>query len=49
MGRRARLKLAGKIPHENIFFREDGSQIRNLNDPYDCWRWSHAPDRLRLS
>ena len=37
---RARLKLAGKISHENIFFREDGSQIRNLNDPYDCWRWT---------
>jgi integrase len=37
---RANLKLAGKVTHENVFFRDDGSQIRNLNDPYDCWRWS---------
>jgi integrase len=28
---RARLKLAGKVNHENVFFRDDGSQIRNLN------------------
>jgi integrase len=37
---RARMKLAGKIRHEDVFFREDGSPIRNLNDPYDCWRWT---------
>ena len=37
---RAKLKLAGKIPHENVFFRDNGSQIRNLNDPEDCWRWT---------
>jgi len=37
---RARLKLAGKLHHENVFCRQDGSPIRNLNDPYDCWRWT---------
>ena len=37
---RARMRLAGKIPHEDVFFREDGSAIRSLNDPYDCWRWT---------
>ncbi len=37
---RAALKLAGHIHHENVFFRHDGSPIRNLNDPYDCWRWT---------
>jgi integrase len=37
---RARLELAGRIHHEDLFFRTDGSPIRNLNDPYDCWRWT---------
>jgi len=37
---RARMKLAGQIHHEDVFFREDGSSIRSLNDPYDCWRWT---------
>lgn len=23
-----------------MFFREDGTPIRNLNDPYDCWGWT---------
>src|ERR1700737_4791411 len=30
---RARLKLAAQIHHENVFFRQDGSPIRSLNDP----------------
>jgi hypothetical protein len=34
------MKLAGKIDHEDVFFREGGDPIRNLNDPYDCWRWT---------
>jgi len=37
---RARLQFAGKIHHEDLFFRESGLAIRNLNDPYDCWRWT---------
>jgi integrase len=37
---RARLKLAGKIHHNYLFFREDGSPIRDLNHPYDRWRWT---------
>jgi integrase len=37
---RARLKLAGEIHHENVFFWGDGSPIRSLNDPYDCWHWT---------
>ncbi len=37
---RAKLKLAGKVTHENVFFRDDGSKICNLNDPSDGWRWS---------
>jgi integrase len=44
---RARLKLAGKIHHEDLFFREDGAPIRNLNDPYDCWRWTLRRLKLR--
>jgi len=28
---RARLKLAGKIRHEELFFKDDGSPIRNLH------------------
>jgi integrase len=37
---RARLKLAGKIHHNHVFLREDGSPIRDLNHPYDRWRWT---------
>jgi integrase len=37
---RARLKLAGKINHSHLFFREDGTRIRDLNHPYDRWRWT---------
>lgn len=37
---RARLKLAGKITHDHIFFREDGTPISDLNHPYDRWRWT---------
>lgn len=43
---RDRMKLAGRIHHENVFFRDDGSQIRNLNDPYDNWRAS--VERLKI-
>jgi len=40
------MKLAGRIHHDNVFFRDDGSQIRNLNDPYDNWRAS--VERLKI-
>ena len=43
---RDRMKLEGRIHHENVFFRDDGSQIRNLNDPYDNWRAS--VERLKI-
>jgi len=35
---RARLKLAGKIHHEELFFKENGEPIRNLQYPYVRWR-----------
>ena len=35
---RAHLKLAGKIHHEDLFFKEDGSPIRNLQYPWVRWR-----------
>ena len=35
---RARLKLAGSIQHEDLFFKEDGSPIRNLQYPWTRWR-----------
>ena len=34
---RARLKLEGKINHEDAFFKDDGTAIRNLQ--YPCVRW----------
>jgi integrase len=37
---RARLKLQGKINHDDLFFRDDGRPIRDLNHPYDRWRWT---------
>jgi integrase len=37
---RARLKLAGKIDHNHLFFREDGTRIRDLNHHYDRWQWT---------
>ena len=37
---RARLKLQGKIDHEDLFFRDDGRPIVDLNHPYDRWRWT---------
>jgi hypothetical protein len=37
---RERVQPAGKISHENVFFRQDGSPIRNLMTPYDCRRWT---------
>lgn len=52
---RARMKLLGKVNHDNVFFREDGTQIRNLNNPRgpistrSNGRWNLAPARLRLS
>jgi integrase len=36
---RAGLKLAGKIDH-HLFFRDDGTPIRDLNHPYDRCRWT---------
>ena len=35
---RARLKLAGEIDHEELFFKDDGSPIRNLQYPWVRWR-----------
>ena len=35
---RARLQLAGKIRHEELFFKENGEPIRNLQYPYVRWR-----------
>jgi integrase len=35
---RARMKLAGKIDHEELFFKEDGTPIRNLQYPWVRWR-----------
>jgi hypothetical protein len=34
----ARLKLEGKINHEELFFRDDGAPIRNLQYPWFRWR-----------
>jgi hypothetical protein len=30
----------GRIDHEDLFFKENGEPIRNLNDPYDHWVWT---------
>ena len=35
---RARLQLAGKIQHEDLFFKETGEPIRNLQYPWVRWR-----------
>ena len=35
---RARLKLEGKINHEDLFFKEAGTPIRNLQYPWVRWR-----------
>jgi integrase len=35
---RARLQFAGKISHEELFFKENGEPIRNLQYPYVRWR-----------
>lgn len=35
---RARLVLAGQIRHDNLFFKEDGSPIGNLQYPWVRWR-----------
>src|SRR6185437_14192507 len=35
---RARLKLEGKIRHDEVFFKDDGSPIRNLQYPWVRWR-----------
>jgi integrase len=34
------MKLAGKIQHDHLFFRDDGKPMRDLNHPYDRWRWT---------
>ena len=38
LGLRAQLQLAGKIGHEELFFKENGEPIRNLQYPYVRWR-----------
>jgi integrase len=35
---RARLKLEGKINHDDLFFKDDGTPIRNLQYPWVRWR-----------
>lgn len=35
---RARLVLAGKIRHNDLFFKDDGSPIRNLQYPWIRWK-----------
>jgi integrase len=35
---RARLQLAGKIQHDELFFKETGEPIRNLQYPWVRWR-----------
>ena len=35
---RARMKLEGKIHHDDLFFKEDGTPIRNLQYPWVRWR-----------
>lgn len=35
---RAKFKLAGKIKHEELFFKDDGAPIRNLQYPGIRWR-----------
>jgi integrase len=35
---RARLKLAGKIDHDHLFFKKDGTPITNLQFPWVRWR-----------
>ena len=42
---RARLKLAGRIAHDELFFKEDGSPIRNLQYPWV--RWKRTLSRLK--
>jgi integrase len=37
---RARLKLAGKLNHEELFFKDNGDPIRNLQ--YAWVRWKRA-------
>ncbi len=32
------MKLAGKINHQELFFKEDGTPIRNLQYPWVRWR-----------
>ena len=47
---RARLKLEGKINHEDLFFKDDGTPIRNLQYPWVRWRRtlkSRGVDRRR--
>ena len=35
---RARMKFAGKSHHEELFFKEDGTPIRNNQYPWVRWR-----------
>jgi integrase len=42
---RARLKLAGKVHHEDLFFKDNGEPIRNLQ--YVWFRWQKTLQRLK--
>jgi len=43
---RTRLELAGKIHHDQLFFKEGGEPIRNLQYPYA--RWHRTLAQLRM-
>jgi integrase len=38
LARRARFEFAGKIHHDQLFFKQTGEPIRNLQYPYVRWR-----------
>ena len=43
---RAELKLQGKIDHDDLFFKEDGTPIRNLQYPWV--RWKRTLQRMKV-
>jgi integrase len=43
---RAELKLQGRIDHEDLFFKEDGTPIRNLQYPWI--RWKKTLQRMKV-
>ena len=47
MALRARMKTAGKVDHEVLFFQEDGAPILNLQYPWVRWRETLQRIKLR--